>query len=91
MELRVFALFDVKSDSYGTPFFTGTVGQALRSFQDLVKDTNTVPGRHPEDFKLCELGVFDDQTGQIRAHDTIVSLGFGTDFFPKPAPVKAVS
>lgn len=80
MVLRAFSVYDVKSDTYSAPFFKGTVGLALRDFADLVSDKSTTPGRHPEDFKLVELGSFDDSNGQLTSHDVPVGLGFGTDF-----------
>lgn len=89
MLLRAFSILDVKSDSYSPPFFQGTVGLAIRTFSDLVNDRSTVPGRHPEDFKLVELGTFDDSTGQMLSHDAPVSLGFGTDFV-KPGDVPSI-
>lgn len=45
--------------------FLITEGQALRSFTDEVnrKDENNSLNKHPEDFELYALGIFDTQTG----------------------------
>lgn len=61
----VFAVFDKKSELHGPPFNMGTVGEALRAFQDLVQDERTTVSRHPEDFKLVRLGMFDNKTGEF--------------------------
>lgn len=84
MLMRMFAVFDVKSDSFSVPFFKGTVGQALRDFADLANNRDSTVGRHPEDFKLVFLGEFDDNQGVVRAVEH-TSLGFATDHV-KPVP-----
>lgn len=83
--LAMFALYDVKSDSYKTPFFMIANGEAVRAFTDLANDPNTVIGRHPNDFKLVRLGMFDEATGEFREEPKL-SLGFATDYV-KPSSV----
>lgn len=78
MILRAFSVFDVKSDTYSAPFWKSTVGQALRDFADVANDKNSTIGRHPEDFKLVQLGEFNDETGML-TFTSIHSLGFATD------------
>lgn len=61
----VCAVFDSAANTYGNPVFTPAVGQVLREFGDQVnsdREDNQL-GRHPEDFALWLLGVFDDETG----------------------------
>lgn len=95
MRLRAFAVFDVKSDSYSAPFWKSTVGQALRDFADLANNKDTTVGRHPEDFKLVQVGEFEDSSGVLFPCEP-VSLGFATDHTVKAEVVnlagkKAVS
>lgn len=80
MMLKAFAIFDIKSETYNTPFFFPATGQAVRAFKDLVNDRQTTVGRHPGDFKLCCVGVFDDSLGVFDSNSPVVSLGFGTDY-----------
>lgn len=80
MILKLFSVFDVKADSYSPPFAAPTVGHAMRSFQQLAEDKNGLPGKYPGDFKLVELGTFNDVTGNLQAVEHPVSLGFASDF-----------
>lgn len=77
--MKIFAVYDVKAESFGTPFFMQSTGLATRAFADLVNDSQTTVFRHPGDFKLVEIGEFDERTGAIGAV-THVSYGFGTEY-----------
>lgn len=79
MVKNIYSVFDVKAELYGTLFPMKSHGEALRGFQDLCEDRNTMPGRHPGDFKLVQLGTFDDVTGLISATVPPLSLSFGSD------------
>jgi len=63
--LKMFAILDRKVAAYRTPFFMHHRGQAVRAFTDLANDMQTDVGRHPADFVLVELALFDDATGKI--------------------------
>lgn len=65
MQLRAYAIYDRKSVAYHTPFFAAAEGAAIRSFSDLVNDKNTSVGRHPTDYVLFFIGVYDDQSGTM--------------------------
>lgn len=63
----VVAIYDQQLDSFGRPFYTPTPGAAVRTFQDEVNrpaDDNPLH-KHPEDFALHQLAVFDDTTGKF--------------------------
>ncbi len=60
MKLIVYSIFDEKGKSYSRPFFMHHHGEALRAFQDLVMDQQSMISRHPEDYKLYVLGMFSD-------------------------------
>lgn len=62
------AIRDSKSEVFGRPFFMSTVGQAIRSFEDEVRreDENNMINRHPEDFALYKLGMYNDEDGQVQ-------------------------
>lgn len=69
MQVGVYAIYDSKMESFSAPFTSPTTANALRQFSDLVADGNTMVGRHPEDFYLWCLGVFDDKHGTF-VHDS---------------------
>lgn len=75
----VFAVFDKKSELHNMPFYKTTRGEALRDFQDLVQDERTVLYRHPEDFKLVELGTYEDKTGKFENKEP-VTLAHAEEF-----------
>lgn len=79
MTRNIYSVFDVKAELYGPIFMMKSHGEALRGFQDLVEDKNTMPGRHPGDFKLVHLGSFDDITGFISPVEPVLTLSFGSD------------
>lgn len=86
MVLKCFAIYDIKAEVFNTPWFMGTNGEAVRAFKDLVNDSNTTPGRHPEDYRLMCLGEFDNKTGSFTSNE-VASLGFGTDYVNLPSGV----
>lgn len=86
MILKAFSLLDQKVGTFSPPFFMSHVGQAIRAVTDLGQDLNTTVGRHPSDFALCEVGTFDDNTGQFEA---MIAIHHGTvlGFLPSRTPV----
>ena len=47
----------------GTPFFSLNESVARRDFGDLTREPSSTVFRHPEDFRLFHVGVFDLDTG----------------------------
>lgn len=84
MVLKVFSIFDIKSELFNTPFFMVTRGEAVRAFKDLVNDRATTVGRHPDDYRLMCIGTFDNESGTFAANDCD-SLGFGSDYLNLPS------
>lgn len=67
MRYKVLTVRDRAIDAYGQPFFSASIGGAVRSFSDEVNRSaeNNQFNKHPEDFDLYLLGEFDDQTGEF--------------------------
>ena len=83
MTLRIFAIYDIKAEMYNSPFFFVSRGQAIRAFKDLANDAQSMIGKHPGDFKLVEIGLFDDNSGAISGIDH-QGYGFGSDYRDLP-------
>lgn len=66
MKLNVYSIYDVKAGVYQRPFYAGADGEATRAFSDLVTDGEHPVGKHPEDYSLFRLGVFDDNNGKFQ-------------------------
>lgn len=79
MIYKAFSVLDVRSEVYSKPFFMLAVGEAVRAFKDLANDAQTTVGRHPGDFKLVQVGTFDDVKGELLYTDP-VSLGFANEY-----------
>ena len=80
MILKVFSVLDTKGDVFLPPFFMAATGQAIRAFPDLANDPNTVVSRHPGDYRLVQLGEFDDASGRLSSIEPMVLLGYAQDF-----------
>lgn len=65
MTLIVCAVRDSAVDAFMRPFCVPTVGMAVRSFQDEVKDPQSPMAKHPSDYELFQLGVFDEEAGRF--------------------------
>lgn len=65
---------DEKADCYSNPFFVPALGIALRMFLDWSKDPETAVGKHPEDYRLYRVGVFDQDSGQLEPEKVPVFL-----------------
>lgn len=85
----MFSVRDSKSNAFLQPFFSATIGSALRAFGDAVNDQNSPFGKHPEDYLLFELADFDDSTGLLVGCEPIKLLGSATDFVSARGPAVA--
>lgn len=78
---KVFGVRDAKALAFLQPFFSVSVGAAIRAFSDAVnEDVKSPLGKHPEDYVLYELASFDDNTGEFVCTNPIKMLGCGSDF-----------
>lgn len=59
------AVKDKKTGLFDRPFPVRHVGEAIREFQTVCKDTNTKFGKNPEDFDLYQIGEIDYSQGLI--------------------------
>lgn len=80
MKFKIFSVFDSKAENFNTPVFMPTEGQALRSFDDMVKNKESEISKHPEDYTLFVLGEFDSDIGLVTPLNTPKSLGLATEF-----------
>lgn len=84
MRLKVFSVFDSKAEAYLQPFFSTTVGMAMRSFGDAVKDEGHQFHKHAADYTLFQIGEFDDEKGLLSS-TTHVNLGCALEYLSKEA------
>lgn len=65
MIAKVYSCYDTKAQVYHLPFFAMTDGAAIRQFSDWVNDATNPYGKHPADYNLFYIGLFDDGLGMI--------------------------
>lgn len=78
--MLVFAVYDSAASYYAPPFCQRSKGEAIRSFTMGAKDPQTVISKHPDQFTLFEIGVYDEQKGEMIPHAAHISLGKAIEF-----------
>lgn len=67
MVLKMYSIFDKKSEIHHPPAFCHNTGHALRHFMTVFNDGNNMLNNFPEDFQIIEIGTFDDATAKVTA------------------------
>jgi len=87
MILKVFAVRDMKAQAFLQPFYSPSLGSALRAFGDAVGDVSCPFSKHPEDYVLYEIGAYDDNSGDLESLSPVKLLGCASDFVRVVPPV----
>lgn len=83
MKIIFVSVFDKATNAYMRPFAAQSIGQAIRMFEDEVTRPDSDVGKHPEDYALFHVGMFDDNAGALegmepiclrRAHEISIEL-----------------
>ena len=79
MKYKAVSIRDRQANAFAPPFFVATLGQAIRSFSDEINRPaeNNQLYRHPDDFDLYDVGVYDDETGTFMAETTPLQICVG--------------
>lgn len=64
MKKNLYAIYDTASGVYDGPFPGVSDGHVLRAFSDSAVGDTPI-GKHPEDFSLIFVGVWNDATGEL--------------------------
>lgn len=67
MKVNVYAIYDCKMAVYSQPMFLHNDNTAIRTFTDIVNETQNGLSRHPEDYSLHLVGSWDDNTGKLES------------------------
>lgn len=89
MKLKLFVVYDSKTESYGVPFFRDFTANALREWSEVASnksDKQNQIAKFPSDFTLFEIGEYDQQTGVVRMYDVKFSHGLAVEHI-KSEPV----
>lgn len=85
-KLKVFSVYDCKTEVYGMPLLYDCRATALRKLQECVNDTNNKENdiaKYPADFTFFEIGEYDRSTGTVTMFETKVNLGICIEYANK--------
>lgn len=77
MRLYAFSVLDKKAEYFSTPFFTRSLGEAMRGFGDEARNPDSQLARHPNDFELYHIGYFHQDIGTL---EEIPIMGYGSAY-----------
>lgn len=65
MPLGMYSIHDTKSGAFTPPFVARARGEAIRSFQAAIQDSQHPMSKFPADYVLYHVGTFFDDTGAV--------------------------
>lgn len=71
----------IATETMGAPFPARTLLQAIRQFNTILANPQTMPGQHPADFVLLEIGAMDPDTGKLYTNDELPRIVMTGDDF----------
>lgn len=80
MKKPIFAIYDNKAGTWMDPFYAQNNAVARRTFTDACNDERSLFYKHPKDFELFQIGIWDDQKGTITPEETKDPMGTATDY-----------
>lgn len=88
MILKMFTVYDSKTEAYLPPIYHRSRGEALRAFEATTNMDDHQFNKYPADFTLFEIGEFDDSTCTIETLSAHINLGKALEFlkFQEPLP-----
>jgi hypothetical protein len=66
---NMYAILDIKAETYTDPMPDHTDGLAIRKFKDEAKRADSMLNKHPEDYKLYNIGYYDTANGKLHTND----------------------
>lgn len=77
MKSIVFAIKDLAVEGFQQPQTVQHIGGAVRWFGEQINNREAVFGKHPEDYEMYELAMFDDADGSftLLAEPRLVARG----------------
>jgi len=78
--LKGFAVFDVAANFFQEPFFVPSMGIALRGFSDAANNPESPVHKHPEDYRLFQIGDYNQESGTLIPLDHPVLCANATEY-----------
>jgi len=83
--MKLLVIKDMKSGLFLRPSFSPSIADAMRNFEVLSNEGDSMVSRFPADFRLFHLADFDAETGILSSLDSPSDLGSALDV-KHPAP-----
>lgn len=80
---QVYSVRDAKTQAFSPPFIASNNGEALRQFDMLCKNPETMVHKFPADFALFHIGSFQEQLGLLVPAQQVQQIGSGLEYVPK--------
>lgn len=77
---------DMKAELYLRPNFQPNLADAIRSWEVVANEGESMISKFPNDFRLVHLADFDSSTGELKALDPPRDLGSAADFSRNKQP-----
>lgn len=84
MKLQVFSIYDSKAEAFIQPWYSQTLGTAIRSFEQAVNTPDHEFAKFAGDYTLFHLGEFCQHTGKFSALPAHINLGVALSFIKVP-------
>ena len=84
---QCYTVYDSKAETFMPPFFVPARGLAIRAFEDCINSDTHHFGKHPADYTLFFIGVFNMNAGDFD-QITKQSVGNGVEFLNPLKPEK---
>lgn len=84
--LKMFAVRDKKVGIFLKPLFDIHTGQALRSWEEACRQSESPFAKFPDDFSFFQLGEFDDLSGSMRVLESPLELSSAIEVVRRKDP-----
>lgn len=83
MMMKIVTIYDKKAEAYALPMFFQSLGQAERSFGDIINDKQQPIGQHPADYIMFAIGEWDELKGVISVFAVQINVAEGIHLLKK--------
>jgi len=78
--VNAYCILDIKSKIYNSPHFLINDAVAIRQFQMVIMDKESMLSKFPEDYRLYRVGKFDMLTGNLDQEQAPQEIAHGLQF-----------
>jgi len=87
MNLKMYVVYDSKTEAYLMPHFFRARGEALREYSLLANDKSQKIAHSPADYTFFEIGEYDDCSGVVTMYPAKISLGTAIEYQKIDSPI----